>query len=160
MDAVLVRTEGFEDFSWNAIWRSEARIHESGYDVEVAIPFSSLRFPVSTDVQTWGVIIERSYPRNLRYRMRSSAMDRDRTCILCRSNKITGFQGIRPGGTVEIVPTVTAIRTETRPAPGQPFAPTTPNDFGDVDQNLVAFADMAGQELDQLELLLRRLAIG
>ncbi len=44
MDAILSTSEGFEDFSWDAIWNSAGRITPDGYVVEVAIPFRSLRF--------------------------------------------------------------------------------------------------------------------
>ncbi|MFQ5702718.1 MAG: DUF5916 domain-containing protein [Gemmatimonadales bacterium] len=139
MDAVLVKTEGFEDFSWNAIWTSAARIMGDGYEVEAAIPFRSLRFPSTTDVQTWGVIIERSYPRNLRYRMRSAPTDRNSTCILCWANKVTGFQDIAPGTNVEVVPTLTALRTQIKtPFPGGSFEPKKETGLADVDPDFGA----------------------
>ena len=68
MDAVLARSEGIEDFAWNAVWYSEVRRTEEGYDVEVGIPFGSLRFPQTDGPQTWGLVIDRSYPRSVRYR--------------------------------------------------------------------------------------------
>lgn len=119
MDAILARAEGIEDFSWNAVWSSEARLTESGYDVEVGIPFSSLRFPQAEGPQTWGLVIDRSWPRSVRHRMRSAPTDRNTTCLLCGANKITGFEGIQPGGAIEAIPTFTARRDEARePFPG------------------------------------------
>ena len=44
-DANFSELEGYEDFSWDAIWGSAGRITDFGYTVEVAIPFNQLRFP-------------------------------------------------------------------------------------------------------------------
>jgi hypothetical protein len=114
-DAILSTAEGFEDFSWDAIWSSAGRLTDRGYDVEIAIPFRSLRFPRSAEPQTWGFLLERSWPRNLRHRMQSAPHDRNNQCQLCEANKVTGFQGISPGRNVELVPTSTASRTDLRP---------------------------------------------
>lgn len=115
MDAIFSENEGFEDFSWDAIWDSDGRITAEGYEVEVAIPFKSLRFPRSAEPQTWGFMAFRSQPREVRHRMRSHPTDRDRSCILCQMNKMVGIQGVDPGKNVEVAPTLTAVRTDNRP---------------------------------------------
>jgi hypothetical protein len=33
-----------EDFSWNAVWKSGAVIHEDGWSFEIFLPFSAIRF--------------------------------------------------------------------------------------------------------------------
>jgi hypothetical protein len=113
-DAIFSELEGYEDFSWDAIWASAGKITEWGYSIEIAIPFSQLRFPASEDIQTWGFSAERSYPRNIRHRMTSHRRDRNLACILCQMNKITGFQGMETGMNMEIDPTLTANRTDNR----------------------------------------------
>ena len=113
-DALLSTAEGFEDWSWDAIWGSAGRIDDQGYTVEVAIPFKSLRFPHSAGVQTWGFILERSYPRSVRHRIQSAPRDRNNACLLCEANKVRGFQGIAPGRNIECDPAVTASRTDLR----------------------------------------------
>ena len=113
-EALLSTAEGFEDWSWDAIWASRGRIDSLGYTVEVSIPFKSLRFPRTGQVQTWGVILERSWPRGIRHRMQSAPHDRNNTCTLCEANKVTGFQGIAPGRNLELDPAVSASRTDRR----------------------------------------------
>ena len=115
MDAIFSENEGYEDFSWDAIWDSDGKITDEGYEVEVAVPFKSLRFPRSAEPQTWGFMAFRSYPREVRHRMRSHPTDRNRACILCQMNKMVGIQGVDPGRNVEVTPTLTAVRTDTRP---------------------------------------------
>lgn len=115
MDAIFSENEGYEDFSWDAIWDSEGQITAEGYVVEVAVPFKSLRFPPSENPQTWGFMAFRSYPREVRHRMRSHPTDRDRACVLCQMNKMVGVQGVDPGRNVELAPTLAAVRTDVRP---------------------------------------------
>ena len=113
-DANFSELEGYEDFSWDAIWNSAGKIMDWGYAVEVAIPFNQLRFPRTQEVQTWGFSAERSYPRNVRHRITSHRRDRNIACIICQFNKLTGIAGITPGKNIELDPTLTAHRTDTR----------------------------------------------
>ena len=111
-DANFSELEGIEDFSWDAIWNSAGKITDFGYVVEVAIPFNQLRFSRTQEKQTWGIGIERRYPRAVSRFMKSYPVDRNRKCILCQMNKITGFQGISPGRNLEFDPTLTLTRTD------------------------------------------------
>lgn len=127
MDAVNSDVDGSEDWSWDAIWASSGRVTEDGYIVEVAVPFSSLRFPRTPGVQTWGFVATRDLPRSTRHRMRSAYTDRDRACLVCQFDKITGFAEITPGRNLEIAPTLTTLRTDARDALESPLR------TGDVD---------------------------
>ena len=114
-DANFSESEGYEDFSWDAIWKAAAKITDWGWAVEVAIPLGQLRFRKSDGPQTWGFEAERSWPRDMRHRMTSHQRSRDIACILCQLNKLTGFEGITPGQNIELNPTFTAGRTDTMP---------------------------------------------
>lgn len=57
-DAKYSTTAG-EDGSWNAVWRSEAKVVEDGWTFEMQIPYSAIRF-VSKENQTWGLNITRN----------------------------------------------------------------------------------------------------
>ncbi|MDY7394184.1 DUF5916 domain-containing protein [Aureibaculum sp. 2210JD6-5] len=48
---------GDEDFTWNAVWYSNAKFNENSWVVEIKIPYSALRF--STNVETWGINFHR-----------------------------------------------------------------------------------------------------
>lgn len=113
-DAVFSELEG-EDFSWDAIWAAAGQITTTGYTVEMAIPFNQLRFSNTSDVQTWGFAAGRSYPRSERHRIASYYRDRNRSCMLCQANKLTGFSDLSAGHNLEIAPTLTASRTDRRP---------------------------------------------
>ncbi|OGD21501.1 MAG: hypothetical protein A2W03_12080 [Candidatus Aminicenantes bacterium RBG_16_63_16] len=111
-DANFSELEGYEDFSWDAIWASAGKITEWGYAVEMAIPFNQLRFPRSLEKQTWGFSAERSWPRSVRHRIISHRQDRDISCILCQFNKLSGLEGLSPGRNLEFDPTLTSSRTD------------------------------------------------
>ena len=112
VDGVFSEIDAAEDFSWDAIWDSAAQLTDSGYVVEIAIPFRQIRFPRTTGPQTWGFEAFRNYPRSVRHRISSKHTDRAKDCTLCQENKLTGFQGIAPGRNLEITPTVTATRSD------------------------------------------------
>jgi len=103
-----------EDAAWDAIWSSAGRIDEHGYVVEMAIPFSSLRFQRSQGEQTWGLGAFRSLKRSLRHQIASTWMDPDNGCFVCQEPKVTGFEGVKPGRNLELDPTATGQRTDRR----------------------------------------------
>ncbi|HEV2856438.1 MAG TPA: DUF5916 domain-containing protein [Thermoanaerobaculia bacterium] len=136
MDLFQDDVGGNEDDSWDAIWDGAGKIHEGGYDVEIAIPWSSLRFPRTEGEQTWGFDALRFYPRDVNHRISSHPLDRNVTCYLCQASKMTGFSGITPGRNMELDPTVTAGRTDQREddAPDGPLR----NGSTDTDVGLTA----------------------
>lgn len=119
-DAIFSEQDGVEDFSWDMIWNAVGRITEDGYIVEIALPLKQLRFPGGADVQTWGFEAFRSWPRNVRHRLSSQARDRDKGCLLCQENKVTGFVGLAQGRNIELDPTATFRRTDARLDPSAP----------------------------------------
>lgn len=103
-----------EDITWDALWESAGRITSTGYQVELAIPFSSLRFPDAAGVQTWGLGLLRIYPRRDRFQLASEPRDRNRNCNVCQLSTLVGFEGIHPGRHLEVDPTLTLDRTDRR----------------------------------------------
>ena len=62
-DSRIVDDGRTEEKSWDAPWSSAARITDTGWEAEVAIPFSSVRFRAGED-RTWGVNFGRGRRRN------------------------------------------------------------------------------------------------
>lgn len=102
------------DTPWDGIWASAAVVADWGWSAEIEIPFSTLRFQRSEAPQIWGFDAIRGYPRNVFRQMGVFPRDRSNNCYLCQAWKIEGFAGVSPGRNLEIVPTLTASRTETR----------------------------------------------
>ena len=100
--------------SWDAIWESDGRITDEGYIVEMAIPFSCLKFPRTEGEQIWGFDAVRSYPRNVRHHIGSFPRDRNNNCYFCQLLKLTGFEDVIPGRDIEMVPTFTSLVIQER----------------------------------------------
>ena len=104
-----------EDSSWDAIWNSAGRLTDFGYAVEIAIPFEALQFHRQDQDLTWGFLLYRNYPRSVRHQLLNAPMDRNQTCFICQSPKITGLTGVTPGHSIELDPTLTGLLAESRP---------------------------------------------
>lgn len=113
-DAIVSDVDDSEDASWDAIWDSAGRITEAGYTVEVAVPFRQLRFPRGDGEQTWGFLAQRIYPRSVVHQLYSSVNERDLDCLVCQYDPLTGFTRLETGHSLEVVPTLTAGRTDAR----------------------------------------------
>ena len=114
MDLIKEEVTGNEDDSWDGLWTSAGRITERGYEVEIRIPFSTLRFKNTDDIRTWGISFFRARPRDKRYQLANQKVSRDANCFLCTFEKYQGFQGIKPGRNLLVVPSVTTTNVQTR----------------------------------------------
>jgi hypothetical protein len=123
MDLQQNDVTGNEDDSWDAIWDSAGHVTGTGYEVEIAIPFSSLRFPESHSLETWGIDALRVRPREQRYRIGLNQLPRGRNCYLCNESKLEGFDGIKPGRNLEIDPTLTGHQIQQKDDLAGPFQP-------------------------------------
>ena len=107
-----------EDESWDGLWSSAGRLTGQGYDVEMRIPFSTLRFPTGGQDQTWGISLFRNYPRDKRHQLTSHKSPRDSNCFQCEWASYQGMAGAQQGRNLEIVPTLTMSKTEARDVAG------------------------------------------
>jgi hypothetical protein len=112
-DAVMTGVTGY-DTTWDARYKSAGKITEWGYSVEMAIPFSSIRFQRTNGSQVWGIDAVRNYPRSVLHEMGIVPRDRNNNCYQCQMVKVQGFDGIRPARNIEITPTLTGVRTDER----------------------------------------------
>ena len=101
---------------WDAIWKSAGRITELGYEVEMEVPFNQLRFQRVNDTQIWGFDAVRFYPRDHKHLIATFPRDRSNNCYRCQMLKIKGFLGASPGHNIDISPTATGVRTDSREA--------------------------------------------
>jgi hypothetical protein len=102
-----------EDSSPDFFWHSAARITETGWVLELRIPFASLRYGTG-DPQTWGVLLYRNHPRDYRYQYFSARLPRGVNCFICNSNKLTGLAGLPSGSHLVAAPFLAASQ-EARP---------------------------------------------
>jgi hypothetical protein len=107
---------GDEDASFHIVQYSEGRVTDEGYVVEVAIPFSELRFPANFE-QEWRVTFWRTRPRSSRERSSWAAISRDDPCFLCQLGTLKGISGVEPGKQLRLLPSLTVTQSGNRPTP-------------------------------------------
>jgi hypothetical protein len=166
VQADLIRDEtnsnNQEDPSWDGLWTSAGRITADGYEVEIRIPFSTLRFPRGGGDQQWGISLFRSWPRDKRHQLTSHKVPRDSNCFQCEWGKYEGLAGAQQGRNLEIVPTLTVGATQSRDAAGTPWGGTDTSIEPGVDVswapspaitlNATLNPDFSQVETDQLQL--------
>lgn len=118
-DARFSANQG-EDQRMDLIWHSRGQVTEDGYVVEIAVPFSSLRFP-ARDEQEWRVTFWRNRPRANREQISWAAVSHGDPCMLCQFGTLTGIRGVRPGGSLEILPSVVGSQAGSYQGPSQGF---------------------------------------
>lgn len=104
-DSRLITGAEEEDESFDIIYDSEGRLTDAGYEVEMAIPFRSLRFPSGAS-QQWRVNFEVVHPRESRRVYTWSAIDRNDACMICQYGTIEGIENVRPGAGYELLPSL------------------------------------------------------
>jgi hypothetical protein len=108
-DAVTDDASG-ENSSPDFFWDSATRITTRGWTLEIRIPFSTLRYK-HADLQTWGIILLRSYPRGFRYQYVSTPIPRGSNCTICYENLLSGLERLPAGGHVIAAPYVSSSET-------------------------------------------------
>jgi len=101
---------GNEDESFNIVYDTEAKITDFGYQVEMAIPFRSLRFP-DGEARSWNVNFLVTHPRDSRRQYAWAAIDRNNSCMLCQSGQISGFENVSPGKNFEFLPALVGAQS-------------------------------------------------
>lgn len=95
-----------EDVSFDLIYESAGTLTENGYQVEMAIPFRSLRFP-EADIQEWRATFWITRPRDDRNTYSWAGMDRSNPCMSCQFGYLRGMSNIKRGRNLEILPAIT-----------------------------------------------------
>jgi hypothetical protein len=112
-DSVVNDGNGVEDFSPDLFYDGVARVTPAGWEAEMRIPMSSLRYR-SGDPQSWGVILMRNYPRDFRYIMANTEIPKNSGCFLCHAASLQGLSGLPGGRHMIVAPYTTAQRSEVR----------------------------------------------
>lgn len=97
---------GNTDLNPDYAWSSQGRRTEWGWQAEIRIPFTSLRYP-SGDSQKWGINVTRNVQRTGHEDVWTDAA-RGANSFLGQSATMTGLHGLKRGVVVETQPFVTA----------------------------------------------------
>ncbi len=105
---ILATLGGAYNPAWDAIFKSRGRTVDGGYDVEIAIPFRSLRFDQGYD-GPWGIQLKRKFSAHEEY-VAWPPVHRDDGPEFLQYGKLHGLTPGSSGIGLELQPTVT-VRT-------------------------------------------------
>jgi len=96
-----------DDASFDVIFEANGSLTERGWEVEIAVPFSSLRFR-GQDTRNWRIGLIRNHPRDSRRMYSWPALDNGNPCLLCQFAEMETLEGVRPTGSLELLPSIVA----------------------------------------------------
>ena len=98
--------DGNVDLNPDYVFESRERVHEGGYDVEVRIPFKSLRYQ-DGDEQTWGIHVLRRVQHS-GYQDTWAPAVRANANFLAQGGTLGGLHRLERGLVLEVTPSATA----------------------------------------------------
>src|ERR1043166_3675505 len=104
-DGILTEGRG-EDFSIDLLMESKGIVHETGFNVEIAIPFKSLRFEAGKG-KLWGAHFFRRIKRFQNELDSWMPFSRSIDSNLSQEGHLTGLEGISVERTIELIPSLT-----------------------------------------------------
>ena len=107
------RFDGVVDLNPDYVYESQGRVTPSGFEVEVRIPFKSLRYQGAA-IQDWGIQIVR-VTQHTAYEDTWTPVVRANASFLIQSGKLKGLTGMRRGLVMDLSPEFTS-RVDGAPA--------------------------------------------
>ncbi len=105
---------GRVDLSPDYVFQSKGRVFDSGFVVEIRIPFKSLRFP-SAEPQTWGFNVVR-HVQHSGHVQTWAPVRQGQASFLAQSGTLRGLSGMRRGLVLDLNPEMT-VQTTGAPGP-------------------------------------------
>lgn len=97
------------DLAPDYVWRSKGQLTDFGFEVEITIPFKSLRYRAG-DQQTWQLNVVRTVQAT-GHEQTWTATRRSNASFLAQSGTLTGLKNLQRGLTVDLIPTITSSAT-------------------------------------------------
>lgn len=111
--------DGGDEASFDVVYESAGKVTDTGYQVELGIPFASLRFP-DAEEHRWRVQFLQIHPREARRQYSWAEISLDNNCILCQNGTLVGLEGVEPGGQLELLPSLVAGQSGSLATDGDP----------------------------------------
>jgi hypothetical protein len=116
------------DIAPDFVFQSKGRLTDYGYEVEIRIPFKSLRYQ-SAETQTWGINVLRKV-QSRGYEYSWAPAQRAAVSYIGQFGKLEGLTGLQRGLVLDINPVFTARSLGARGATTTDFDRTNKGDFG------------------------------
>jgi len=92
-----------DDESWDAVWQSAVSIDEQGWNIEMKIPYSALRFPANEIQNNWGLNLYREHSRT-REESTWNFVDNQKQTWLTQNGNLSGIKNIKPPLRLSVTP--------------------------------------------------------
>ena len=116
------------DIAPDYVFQSKGRLTEYGYEVEIRIPFKSLRYQSST-TQTWGInVLRKSQHRGYEYSWAPAR--RAAVSFIGQFGKLMDLTELQRGLVLDLNPVFTARSLGARPVTGDEYVRTGKSDLG------------------------------
>jgi hypothetical protein len=124
-----------EDFSWNAVWQSAAKVQSDGWSFEMFLPYSAIRFG-KKKVQNWGLNIVRRRQKSGQ-QLFWKAIDPNVNGFLTQEGLINNLEDIKPPMRLQFSPYFSMYQNhDDNAAPGAAKNTSTINGGMDVKYGL------------------------
>ena len=100
------------DLTQDYIWQSKGRLLDDGYEVELRIPFKSLRYQAAS-VQRWGMQVIRQVQRS-GFQETWAPVSRSNQAFALQAGYLEGLRDLRRGLVLDVTPTTTGFVEGTR----------------------------------------------
>ena len=94
--------------AWDAAFDLQTRVHDEGWTLELAIPWSQLRFDASREEQVWGLNLLRRIRRKNEDATWSPMDRRWQIYVSSRGGRLVGLDGLEPSRNLQMKPFVLA----------------------------------------------------
>lgn len=119
-DYILTDDGDVSDFSWDPVWFAATAKTSEGWNTEIKIPLSQLRFSQNT-ADGWGLEIERYIYRKQEMSL-WQPIARDAPGWVSLYGRLQGISGLKPKRQIEILPYVVGRHNRYKKDPENPFS--------------------------------------
>ncbi len=130
------------DLAPDYVWKSKGHTTEWGYEVEIEIPFKSLRYRAGSE-QTWQVNVVRTVQSSGHEETWAPAL-RASSSFLAQSGRLTGLRDLSRGLTVDLIPTITSSALGSRAGDAWQYNTNRPEIGGSVRWGITSNLTLSG----------------
>ncbi len=126
-DGVLYNDD-WDDESWDGVWFGKTTIDSEGWEMEMRIPFSQLRFK-KEEQPVWGVNFRRDIKRN-EEKVYLTFTPKDESGFVSRFVDLVGLENIKPSNNIQILPYLRGKSEHIQTQKGNPFNDGSRQQYG------------------------------
>ncbi len=138
----IVRTREAADLAPDYVWKSKGHVTDYGYEVEIQIPFKSLRYRAGSE-QNWQMNVVRTVQAT-GHEETWAPTARAGASFLAQSGHLAGLRNLSRGVTVDLIPTVTSTAAGAPSTAGWGYGNSRPEFGGSVRWGITSNLTLSG----------------